>query len=78
MQTIRALADELANAAREAGGDAQHLRDEAEGFKDRLKDLSSKLNDSRGRLQSATTAVAQFNVSSLLISDEFQIILSSY
>lgn len=62
IKSLRSLADDLASAAREAGGNAQHLREEAEGLKDRLNDLNSRLDDSRGRLKSATTAVAQFNV----------------
>lgn len=51
------------NEAGEHGVDASHLQDEVDGLADRLHDLQAKLDDRCSELQSAATAVTQFNVS---------------
>jgi hypothetical protein len=51
------------NEAGEHGVDATHLQDEVENLADRLDDLQAKLDDRCSELQSAATAVTQFNVS---------------
>lgn len=50
--------------------DATHLRDEVDNIGDRIDDLLSKLNDRCNELQSAATAVAQFNDNLKAISQE--------
>jgi len=50
------------NEAGEHGVDATHLQDEVENLADRLDDLQAKLDDRCSELQSAATAVTQFNV----------------
>lgn len=51
------------NEAGEHGVDASHLQDEVDNLSDRLDDLQAKLDDRCSELQSAATAVTQFNVS---------------
>jgi hypothetical protein len=51
------------NEAGEHGVDATHLQDEVDNLADRLDDLQAKLDDRCSELQSAATAVTQFNVS---------------
>ena len=51
------------NEAGEHGVDASHLQDEVDNLADRLDDLQAKLDDRCSELQSAATAVTQFNVS---------------
>jgi len=51
------------NEAGEHGVDASHLQDEVDNLTDRLEDLQAKLDDRCSELQSAATAVTQFNVS---------------
>lgn len=55
------------NEAGEHGVDASHLQDEVDNLADRLDDLQAKLDDRCSELQSAATAVTQFNVSTHLI-----------
>ncbi|KZC14108.1 Dystonin [Dufourea novaeangliae] len=43
------------------GVDATHLQDEVDNLTDRINDLQAKLDDRCNELQSAATAVAQFN-----------------
>lgn len=43
------------------GGDAEHLEGEVEEIGDRINDLHARLDDRCGELQSAATAVTQFN-----------------
>lgn len=61
MLAIRQLANDLVNNAREQGVDATHLQDEIDNLTDRINDLQGKLDDRCNDLQSAATAVAQFN-----------------
>jgi hypothetical protein len=63
LQSVRQLAGDLTNEAGEHGVDATHLQDEVENLADRLDDLQAKLDDRCSELQSAATAVTQFNVS---------------
>jgi hypothetical protein len=60
------VAGDLVNLAGEHGVDACHLQDEVENLADRLDDLQAKLDDRCSELQSAATAVTQFNVSASL------------
>lgn len=61
LQLVRKQATDLVNEARENGIDAHHLIDEVDSLGDRLNDLQSKLDDRYSELQSAATAVTQFN-----------------
>ncbi|XP_055855310.1 microtubule-actin cross-linking factor 1 isoform X30 [Episyrphus balteatus] len=61
LQSLRAMAKDISSEARAAGGDADHLTDEVDGVDDRISELLSRLNDRCGELQSAATAVSQFN-----------------
>ncbi|XP_058067025.1 microtubule-actin cross-linking factor 1 isoform X1 [Anopheles bellator] len=61
LQSVRKLAGEIAGEARAAGGDADHLKSEVDGVADRIEDLHARLDDRCGELQSAATAVSQFN-----------------
>lgn len=60
-QAVRQQATDLVNQAAENGIDAQHLQDEVDGFSDRIDELQAKLDDRCSELQSAATAVGQFN-----------------
>lgn len=51
----------MVNAAGDQGVDATHLQDEVDNVTDRIDDLQAKLDDRCSELQSAATAVAQFN-----------------
>ncbi|XP_055591395.1 dystonin isoform X24 [Uranotaenia lowii] len=61
LQAARKLAGDIAVEARSAGGDAEHLKSEVDGISDRIEDLHARLDDRCGELQSAATAVSQFN-----------------
>jgi chromosome segregation ATPase len=61
LQELRKLASDIANETRANGGDADHLVAEVEALGDRIEDLQSRLDDRCGELQSAATAVLQFN-----------------
>uniref|UniRef100_A0A182NPJ5 Uncharacterized protein n=1 Tax=Anopheles dirus TaxID=7168 RepID=A0A182NPJ5_9DIPT len=61
LQSVRKLAGEIAGEARAAGGEADHLKTEVDGISDRIEDLHARLDDRCGELQSAATAVSQFN-----------------
>lgn len=61
LQATRKLAGDIAVEARAAGGDADHLKNEVDGIADRIEDLHARLDDRCGELQSAATAVSQFN-----------------
>lgn len=63
LQSVRQAAGDLVNEAGEHGVDATHLQDEVDNLADRLDDLQAKLDDRCSELQSAATAVTQFNVS---------------
>jgi chromosome segregation ATPase len=63
LQSVRQVAGDLVNEAGEHGVDATHLQDEVDNLADRLDDLQAKLDDRCSELQSAATAVTQFNVS---------------
>ncbi|XP_046680749.1 dystonin isoform X29 [Homalodisca vitripennis] len=60
--TVRQTANDLAGEAAEAGvsGGAQ-LQDEVEGLAERLDELQARLDDRCSQLQSAATALTQFN-----------------
>ncbi|XP_070510259.1 microtubule-actin cross-linking factor 1 isoform X16 [Cardiocondyla obscurior] len=68
LQCVRQQANDLVNKAGEQGVDATHLQDEIDNVTDRINDLQSKLDDRCNELQSAATAVAQFNDQAKLIS----------
>ncbi|XP_044737986.1 dystonin isoform X15 [Chrysoperla carnea] len=59
--TVRQSAQDLTNEAGEHGVDATHLLDEVDALGDRIEDLQGKLEDRCSELQSAATAVTQFN-----------------
>ncbi|XP_062535716.1 uncharacterized protein LOC134204925 isoform X3 [Armigeres subalbatus] len=61
LQSVRKLAGDIAVEARAAGGDADHLKNDVDGIADRIEDLHGRLDDRCGELQSAATAVSQFN-----------------
>ncbi|XP_058834604.1 microtubule-actin cross-linking factor 1 isoform X40 [Topomyia yanbarensis] len=61
LQAVRKSAGDIAVEARAAGGDADHLKTEVDGIADRIEDLHARLDDRCGELQSAATAVSQFN-----------------
>lgn len=61
IQALRKLAGDIAVEARSAGGDAEHLKNEVDAIADRVEDLQARLDDRCGELQSAATAVSQFN-----------------
>lgn len=58
---LKKLANDIGNETRASGGDADHLSVEVETIGDRIGDLQSRLDDRCGELQSAATAVHQFN-----------------
>lgn len=61
LQGLRKLASDINSETRSAGGDAEHLEGEVEAIGDRIDDLQARLDDRCGELQSAATAVTQFN-----------------
>ncbi|KXJ80617.1 hypothetical protein RP20_CCG024239 [Aedes albopictus] len=61
LQGVRKLAGDIAVEARAVGGDAEHLKHDVDGIADRIEDLHARLDDRCGELQSAATAVSQFN-----------------
>ncbi|XP_070068850.1 uncharacterized protein shot isoform X18 [Drosophila takahashii] len=61
LQSLKALAKDISAEARAAGGDADHLTSEVDGLADRMTELQGRLDDRCGELQSAATAVSQFN-----------------
>ncbi|XP_030078527.1 dystonin isoform X15 [Drosophila hydei] len=61
LQTLKAMAKDISAEARAAGGDADHLTSEVDGLADRISELQGRLDDRCGELQSAATAVSQFN-----------------
>ncbi|XP_050743304.1 dystonin isoform X16 [Drosophila biarmipes] len=61
LQSLKALAKDICAEARATGGDADHLTSEVDGLGDRMAELQGRLDDRCGELQSAATAVSQFN-----------------
>lgn len=61
LQAVRQLAGDLVSEAGHHGIDASHLADEVDALGDRIEDLQAKLDDRCSELQSAATAVTQFN-----------------
>lgn len=61
LQGLRKLAGDINAETRASGGDASHLDGEVEQIGDRIDDLQARLDDRCGELQSAATAVTQFN-----------------
>ncbi|XP_023299119.2 dystonin isoform X49 [Lucilia cuprina] len=61
LQTLKGMAKDICAEARAAGGDAEHLTDDVDGISDRIAELQGRLDDRLGELQSAATAVSQFN-----------------
>lgn len=69
LQGVRQTAKDLVAEAAELGvGDASHLLDDVDGISERLDDLQAKLDDRCSQLQSASTALAQYNVSKNFLS----------
>uniref|UniRef100_A0A8D8X998 Dystonin n=1 Tax=Cacopsylla melanoneura TaxID=428564 RepID=A0A8D8X998_9HEMI len=59
---LRQTANDLVAEGSEAGvGDATHLRDDVDGLGERIEELASKLDDRCAQLQSASTALTQYN-----------------
>ncbi|XP_070505713.1 microtubule-actin cross-linking factor 1 isoform X14 [Chironomus tepperi] len=58
---LKKLANDIGIETRASGGDADHLSNEVEAIGDRIGDLCGRLEDRCGELQSAATAVHQFN-----------------
>jgi hypothetical protein len=58
--------DLVAEAAELGVVNASHLLDDVDNVTERLNDLLAKLDDRCSQLQSASTALAQYNVSSFL------------
>lgn len=66
LQSLRQTAKDLVAEAAELGvGNASHLLDDVDGVTERLDDLLAKLDDRCLQLKSASTALAQYNVSSI-------------
>ena len=64
LQSLRQTAKDLVAEAGELGVvNASHLLDDVDNVTERLNDLLAKLDDRCSQLQSASTAVAQYNVS---------------
>lgn len=61
LQSLRKLANDIGAETRASGGDAEHLQSEVEAVAERIDDLHVRLDDRCGELQSAATAVTQFN-----------------
>ncbi|KAK9887502.1 hypothetical protein WA026_023054 [Henosepilachna vigintioctopunctata] len=61
LQAVRKQAIDLAHEASENGIDANHLHDDVDLLSERLNELQGKLDDRCSELQSAATAVTQFN-----------------
>ena len=61
LQACRKQAEDLAHEARENGIDAGHLEEDVNQLGDRIGELQAKLDDRCSELQSAATAVTQFN-----------------
>lgn len=63
LQSIGQTAKDLVAEAAVLGvGNASHLLDEVDSVTERLNDLVAKLDDRCSQLQSASTALAQYNV----------------
>lgn len=63
LAALKQFARDLVGEAEELGvGNASHLLDDVDGLSERLDDLQAKLDDRCSRLQSASTALAQYNV----------------
>lgn len=63
LQSTRQTAKDLIAEASELGvGNATHLLDDVDNVSERLNDLLAKLDDRCSQLQSASTALAQYNV----------------
>lgn len=58
---LKKLANDIGSETRSSGGDADHLSTEVDAIGDRIEDLQCRLDDRCGELQSAATAVHQFN-----------------
>ncbi|CRK91723.1 CLUMA_CG005357, isoform G [Clunio marinus] len=58
---LKKLANDIGSETRASGGDADHLTNEVDAIGDRIDDLAARLGDRYGELQSAATAVHQFN-----------------
>ncbi|XP_065166740.1 dystonin isoform X8 [Atheta coriaria] len=61
LQTCKQQATDLYHEAKESGIDGHHLVDEVDALGDRIQELQGKLDDRCSDLQSAATAVTQFN-----------------
>lgn len=59
--SVKQQSNDLVNEASENGIDAHHLEDEVDNVGDRINELQAKLDDRCLELQSAATAVTQFN-----------------
>lgn len=64
MATVRQTANDLAIEAAEAGvNGGSQLQDDVDALAERLDELQARLDDRCSQLQSAATALSQFNVS---------------
>lgn len=70
LQGVRQQAGDLALAAGEMGVDAGHLQDEVDVLGERMDHLTSRLDDRVSELQSAATAVHQFNEQAKALSTD--------
>ncbi|XP_032597114.1 dystonin isoform X24 [Drosophila grimshawi] len=61
LQSLKGQAKDISAEARATGGDADHLTSEVDSLADRMSELQERLDDRCGELQSAATAVSQFN-----------------
>ncbi|XP_037914649.1 microtubule-actin cross-linking factor 1 isoform X27 [Hermetia illucens] len=61
LQSLKSLAGDIISETRAAGGNADHISEDVDGIADRIDDLQNRLDDRCGQLQSAATAVSQFN-----------------
>jgi len=61
LQTVKQQAGDLVTQAAENGADASSLQEDVDSMSDRIDELAARLDDRCSELQSAATAVTQFN-----------------
>lgn len=66
LANVRQTANDLAAEASEAGvSGGEQLQDDVEALSERVDELQARLDDRCSQLQSAATALSQFNVSTI-------------